>query len=77
MYSHPDPTAYRAIGAAEKEWLAMAKLAYRYRTNPGSTSSILEPHRIFTGIFRRLLTDPLEDLERLLFPTRRRTTDQK
>ena len=34
MATHSDPTASRAIGAAEKEWRRMTVLAYRLRTDP-------------------------------------------
>ena len=64
MYTHSDPTANRAIGAAEREWRRMTVLAYRYRTDPGVAKRIGDPQRIFTGIFGRLLTDPLEELEK-------------
>ncbi len=67
MYSHPDPTASHAVGAVEKEWRAMAKLAWRYRTDPRTASKIPDPERVFTGIYRRLLQDPLEELEIFLF----------
>jgi len=64
MYTHSDPTASRAIGAAEREWRRMTVLAYRYRTDPGAAKRIGDPQRIFTGIFSRPLTDPLEELEK-------------
>ena len=64
MYTHSDPTASRAIGAAEREWKQKTVLAYRYRTDPGAAERIGDPRRIFTGIFSRLLTDPLEELEK-------------
>ena len=63
MYTHSDPTANRAIGVAEREWKLMTVLAYRYRTDPGTAKRIGDPRRIFTGIFSRLLTDSLEELE--------------
>lgn len=66
MYTHSDPTANRAIGAAEREWMRKTALAYRYRTDPGIANRIGDPRRIFTGIFSRLLTDPLEELEKAL-----------
>lgn len=31
------------------------------------SSKIREPRRVFNGIFSRLLTDPIEDLEKILF----------
>ena len=64
MYTHSDLTANRAIGAAEREWKRMTVLAYRYRTDPETAKRIGDPRRIFTGILSRLLTDPLEELEK-------------
>ena len=64
MYTHSDLTVSRAIGAAEREWKRMIVLAYRYRTDPGTAKRIGDPQRVFTGIFSRLLTDPLEELEK-------------
>ncbi len=66
MYTHSDPTANRAIGAAEREWKRKTVLAYRYRTDLGAAKRIGDSRRIFTGIFSRLLTDPLEELEKAL-----------
>ena len=64
MYTLSDPTANRAIGAAEREWKRMTVLAYKYRTDPVTAKRIGNPQRIFTGIFSRLLTDPLEELKK-------------
>ena len=72
MYTHSDPTASRAIGAAEREWKRKTVLAYRCRTDPRAAERIGDPRRIFTGIFSRLLTDPLEELEKA-FPAGRGT----
>ena len=66
MYTHSDPTANRAIGAAEREWKRMTVLAYRYRTDSETAKRIGDPRQIFTGILSRLLTDPLEELEKTL-----------
>lgn len=67
MYTHSDPTASRAIGAAEKEWKRMAVLAYRFRTEPGFADRLRDPRQLFTGVFSRLLTDPLDELEATVF----------
>ena len=61
MYKHPDPTANRATGAAEREWRRMVLLAIRCRTKQTEL-----PKKLFTGIFSRLLTDSLEDLQEAL-----------
>ena len=67
MATHSDPTASRAIGAAEKEWRRMTVLAYRLRTDPKAAAKVQNPRSMFTGIFSRLLTDPLEELEKAAF----------
>ena len=61
MYKHPDPTANQATGAAEREWRRMVLLAIRCRTKQTEL-----PKELFTGIFSRLLTDSLEDLQKAL-----------
>ncbi len=65
MYSHPDPTANRAISSAEKEWRTMARRAYRYRTDPQWNAKKTEWRCAFTGIYNRLLTEPLERLREI------------
>ena len=42
----------------------MLCLAYRFRTDPKLMSRIHEPETIFRGIYRRLLTDPIKELEK-------------
>ena len=54
-----DPTANRALGSINREWNRMAKLAERIRRDPWSDWALRESRR-FTGIFRRLLTDPVK-----------------
>ena len=44
----------------------MTRLAYRYRTDPRFAWKVDDPRRLFSGIFHRLLTDPLEDLEKAI-----------
>ena len=60
--NHSDPTANQAIGAVNREWCRMLALAIRIRQNP--QLMIPETEREFTGIYRRLLTDPLDELIR-------------
>ena len=60
MGYHSDPTTNVAIGAAGREWKKMVTLAVRLRTNPRPLTT--EEERLFTGIYRRLLTDTLEEL---------------
>ena len=59
--AHPDPTANQAIYNVSVEWNRMRRLALRLRLNGEEPDPAL-----FTGIFRRLLTDPLEELMELL-----------
>ena len=60
--SHRDPTADRAVGSVNREWGRMISLALKIRRSPGQTNP--EAEREFTGIYRRLLTDPLDELIR-------------
>ena len=60
--NHRDPTADRAVGSVSKEWNRMLALAIRIRQSPQGVTAEME--RQFTGIYRRMLTDPLEELIR-------------
>ena len=60
--NHRDPTAERAIGAVNREWSRMVRMAVRIRRHSGCLAPEVEQE--FTGIYRRLLTDPLEELLR-------------
>ena len=62
--SHSDPTGNRAIGSVNKEWEEMLYLAYRFRSDSKVTNQIAEPEKLFSGIYRRLLTDPIKELEK-------------
>ena len=63
MYKKSDPTADRAIGAAGREWRRMTLVAYRYRTDPRFMWRVDNPRQLFSGVYHRLLTDPLVELE--------------
>ena len=54
---YPDPTANQAIYNVSVEWNRKRRLAIRLRLNGEEPDP-----ELFTGIFRRLLTDPLEEL---------------
>ncbi len=54
---YPDPTANQAIYNVSVEWQRKRRLAIRLRLN-GEEPDPMQ----FTGIFRRLITDPLEKL---------------
>lgn len=60
MNNHSDPTANQAIGAVNREWSRMLSLAIRIRQHPQLLTP--EAEQEFTGIYRRLLTDPLDEL---------------
>ena len=55
--AYPDPTANQAIYNVSVEWNRLRRLAIRLRLNGEEPDP-----ELFTGIFRRLLTDPLEEL---------------
>ena len=64
MYKpYSDHTPEAALGNVHKEWKAMARLALKIRKgncNPVWADKQLER---FTGIFKRLLEDPIEEVE--------------
>ena len=63
MALYRDPTANTAIGAVGREWKQMVKLALFLRKTNREPS---EKERIrFTGIYSRLLSEPIDVLERL------------
>ena len=57
---YSDPTANQAIYNVSVEWQRKRRLAIRLRLN-GEEPDPLQ----FTGIFRRLITDPLEELMKI------------
>lgn len=61
MALHSDPTANQAIGQAQKEWVEMAVLAIRIRRSSDRKWAENQEER-FTGIYRRLLTDPEKEI---------------
>ena len=63
MHYYSDPTANIAIGNASKEWRNMVYLALRLRTCNNDKAWEAAIKRRFTGIYSRLLTDPIELLE--------------
>ena len=60
MREHNDNTAEQAIGNVNREWKEMAALALRVRSGRCKPSWAEEQEAKFTGIFSRLLTDPIE-----------------
>ncbi len=65
MRVYRDPSAEQAVVKVNKEWVRMAKLAVAIREGYGDPLR-LEPQReLFTGIFKRLLEDPIEYVKQL------------
>lgn len=62
--NHSDPTANRAIGSVNQEWEDKLCLAYHFRSDPRVTKQIADPEKVFTGIYRRLLSDPIKEMEK-------------
>lgn len=62
--NHSDPTANRAIGSVNQEWEDKLCLAYRFRSDSKVANQFPEPEKVFTGIYRRLLTDPIKEMEK-------------
>jgi len=61
MNHRTDPTANAALGSVSREWNQMARLALRIRQSGDTAWAECESRR-FTGIYKRLLTDPIETL---------------
>lgn len=62
MSFHPDPTANRALGSVEREWKKMAALALAIRESDNYYERLYAEGKRFTGIFKSLLTCPIEQL---------------
>ena len=61
---HADHTAEEAVGAANKEWRKMARLALQIREGRCDPTWATEQETKFIGIYRRLLSDPVDELKR-------------
>lgn len=57
---YKDWTSARAVSNSNREWKQMARLAVAMRTGRASQEWIETKEPLFTGIFKRLLTDPIE-----------------
>ncbi len=64
MAIHNDPTANMAIGSVSREWKRMVRKAIALRKSNREPSP--EERRMFTGIYKNLLTEPLDELEESL-----------
>ena len=63
MAIHSDPTANAAIGAVSREWRQMVRKAISIRRTNRSLTP--EERRMFTGIYKQLLAESPEFLEKL------------
>lgn len=64
MRGYSDHTSEMAIGAANKEWQQMAKLALKLRSGNCKSSWAMEQEAKFIGIYKRLLDDPIEEVQK-------------
>ena len=63
MANHSDPTANAAIGAVNREWKRMIRMAISIRRSNRTLTP--EEKRLFTGIYGRLLTESEAELEKM------------
>ena len=62
--AYTDETPEIALGAVDREWRDMAKLAVIIREGRCNPRWAAEHEKKFTGIFKRLLEDPIEEVKR-------------
>ena len=62
MKPYKDSTMERACGRLGSEWKYMVRQAIRIREGKYSLNEENEYRKQFTGIYKRLLTDPLSEL---------------
>lgn len=63
---YADYTCDKAVGNANKEWKTMARLALKLRKYNCTPAFEEENLPKFTGIYKRLLTDPIEEIEAMV-----------
>ena len=61
---HSDHTADVAIGSVQREWKQMASLAIKIREGRCNPTWADEQSQKFIGIYKRLLSDPIEELKK-------------
>lgn len=62
--AYNNPTANNAIGAMQREWRRMARLAVQIREGRHDSLWVDENILKFTGIYKRLLDDPIEEVRK-------------
>lgn len=65
MRAYRDPTFKNAMDNVMKEEREMAKIAVRIREGRCKPSWAAEKEKMFTGIYRRLLEDPIDDVRKM------------
>ena len=63
MRAYRNPVMDEAAGAVDREWRQMARLALQIREKRCSPIWAEQQEKKFTGIFKRLLEDPIEELK--------------
>jgi len=63
MATHSDPTANAAIGAVGREWKRLLRKAIAVRR--ANRALTPEERKLFTGIYSMLLTEPMDELEKM------------
>lgn len=62
--AYNDPTYINAAGRVDKEIKIMTRLAINIQEGRGSPSYLDEMRKKFTGIYARLLEEPVEELRK-------------
>ena len=63
MSGYRDPTAEAAVGTVSREWRQMVRKAIALRKTARELTP--EEQKLFTGIYRRLLSEPELELEKM------------
>ena len=63
MSGYRDPTAEAAVGTVSREWRQMVRRAIALRKTARELTP--EEQKLFTGIYRRLLSEPEPELEKM------------
>lgn len=64
MRAYNNVTQDRAVKKAQKEWRMMARIALQMRTGRLSQREFEKYELMFTGIYKRLLEDSIEELRK-------------
>ena len=63
MRAYRNPTLDAALGNAYSEWMYMARLAVQIREGRNNPEWVETAKAKFTGIYKRLLEDPIEEVK--------------